>query len=104
MALGLIGLKVGMTQIFDGDGKMAPVTVIELGPCRVLQVRTAELDKYHAVQLGFKDKLRRKAIRADRGHVASEFVSKRREGMRQAGVQFVEKANCEPQLYIKEFR
>jgi large subunit ribosomal protein L3 len=104
MALGLLGLKVGMTQIFDGNGKMAPVTVIELGPCRVLQVRTPERDKYHAVQLGFKDKPRRKAIRAERGHVASEFVSKRREGMKQAGVQIVEKANCEPQRYIKEFR
>jgi large subunit ribosomal protein L3 len=104
MALGLLGLKVGMTQIFDAAGKLAPVTVIELGPCPVLQVRTLERDKYHAVQLGFKDKARRKAIRAERGHVASEFSSKRREGMKQAGVQIPEKANCEPQRYIREFR
>ena len=104
MALGLLGLKVGMTQIFDADGKMAPVTIIELGPCPVLQVRTQDRDKYDALQLGFKDKPRRKAIRAERGHVASEFVSKRREGMKQAGVQIVEKANCEPQRYIREFR
>lgn len=104
MALGLLGLKVGMTQIYDGDGKLAPVTVIELGPCPVLQVRTPERDKYHAVQLGFKDKLRRKAIRAERGHVASEFSSKRREALKQAGVQIPEKANCEPQRYIREFR
>ncbi len=59
MPMGLMGLKVGMTQIFDTEGKMASVTVIELGPCKVLQVRTAERDKYHAVQLGFKDKPRR---------------------------------------------
>ncbi len=104
MSLGLLGLKVGMTQVFDGEGKMAPVTVIELGPCRVLQVRTPERDKYHAVQLGFKDKPRRKAIRAERGHVASEFSSKRRDGMKQAGVQVLDKANCEPQRYIREFR
>jgi large subunit ribosomal protein L3 len=104
MALGLLGLKVGMTQIFDADGKLAPVTVIELGPCPVLQVRTVERDKYHAVQIGFKDKLRRKAIRAERGHVASEFSSKRREGLKQAGVQIPDKANCEPQRYIREFR
>ncbi|MBI1830866.1 MAG: 50S ribosomal protein L3 [Planctomycetes bacterium] len=104
MALGLLGVKVGMTQIFDADGKLAPVTVIETGPCNVLQVRTPERDKYHAIQLGFKDKVRRKAIRAERGHVASEFVSKRREGLRQAGVQVPEKADCEPQRYIKEFR
>jgi large subunit ribosomal protein L3 len=104
MTLGLLGLKVGMTQIFDNDGKMASVTVIELGPCSVLQVRTQDRDKYDAVQLGFKDKPRRKAIRAERGHVAGEFSSKRREGMKQAGVQILEKANCEPQRYIREFR
>jgi large subunit ribosomal protein L3 len=104
MTLGLLGLKVGMTQIFDNEGKMASVTVIELGPCRILQVRTEERDKYHAVQLGFKDKPRRKAIRAERGHVASEFSSKRREGLKTAGVKIPEKANCEPQRYIREFR
>lgn len=104
MALGLMGLKVGMTQVFDAAGKMAPVTVIELGPCRVLQVRTQERDKYHAVQLGFKDKLRRKAIRAERGHVAENFESKRRSAMKQAGVQILPKADCEPQKYVREFR
>jgi large subunit ribosomal protein L3 len=104
MPLGLLGLKVGMTQIFDKNGKMAPVTVLELGPCRVLQVRTPERDHYSAVQLGFKDKPRRKAIRAERGHVASEFSSKRRKGLQEAGVQIPEKANCEPQRYIREFR
>src|SRR5438093_13022686 len=81
MAIGLLGLKVGMTQVFDEAGKMAPVTVLELGPCPVLQVRTPDRDGYHAVQLGFKDKLRRKAIRAERGHVAADFVSKRRRGL-----------------------
>ena len=90
MALGMLGLKVGMTQIFDADGKMAPVTVIELGPCPVLQVRTQERDKYDALQLGFKDKLRRKAIPRPSA-TCFEFVSKRREGMKQ-GVDS-EKAN-----------
>lgn len=104
MSLGLLGLKVGMTQIFDASGKMASVTVLSLGPCPVLQIRTPERDKYSAVQLGFEDKPRRKAIRAERGHVASEFSSKRRDAMRQAGVQILEKANCEPQKYIREFR
>ncbi len=65
---------------------MASVTVLELGPCPVLQVRTEERDGYHAVQLGFKDKLRRKAIRSERGHVAADFISKRRKGMQDAGV------------------
>jgi large subunit ribosomal protein L3 len=104
MALGLLGLKVGMTQIFDAEGKLAPVTVLSLGPCPILQIRTPERDKYSAVQLGFQDKPRRKAIRAERGHVASEFSSKRREGMKTAGVEILPKANCEPQRYIREFR
>jgi large subunit ribosomal protein L3 len=104
MALGLLGLKVGMTQVFDEAGKMAPVTVLELGPCPVLQVRTPERDGYHAVQLGFKDKLRRKAIRAESGHVAQNYGSKRRQALRDAGVEVLPKADCEPQRYIREFR
>ena len=53
MAIGLLGRKVGMTQIFDEAGTAIPVTVIEAGPCRVLQIRTADRDGYEAVQLGF---------------------------------------------------
>lgn len=104
MTLGLLGLKVGMTHVYDEKGNLNPVTVIECGPCPVLQVRTMERDGYHALQVGFKDKLRRKAIRAERGHVASEFSSKRRKAMQEAGRQLPEKANVEPQRYIKEFR
>jgi large subunit ribosomal protein L3 len=104
MALGLLGLKVGMTQVFDEQGKMAPVTILEVGPCPVLQIRTPDRDGYHAVQVGFKDKLRRKAIRAERGHVAADFSSRRRQGLRDAGVEVPPKANCEPQRYIREFR
>lgn len=104
MALGLIGLKVGMTQIYDEQGRLAPVTVLQLGPCPVLQVRTTERDGYSALQLGFLDKPRRKAIRAERGHVAADFSSKRRKGLQEAGVQIPEKANVEPQRHIREFR
>ncbi len=100
MALGLLGTKVGMTQVFDDEGKMAPVTVLQVGPCPVLQVRNQERDGYDAVQLGFKDKARRKATRAERGHVSGDLESKRRK----AGVPLAPKANCEPQRYIKEFR
>ncbi len=104
MALGLLGLKVGMTQVYDDKGRLSPVTVVQLGPCPVLQIRTPERDGYHAVQVGFLDKPRRKAIRAERGHVASDFSSKRRAAMREAGVQVLEKANVEPQRHIREFR
>jgi large subunit ribosomal protein L3 len=93
-----------MTQVYDDKGNLNPVTVIECGPCPVLQIRTPERDGYHALQLGFRDKPRRKAIRAERGHVAGEFSSKRRKALLEAGRQIPEKANCEPQRYIREFR
>ncbi len=57
----LLGKKVGMTQLFDDDGRMVPVTVLTVGPCAVLQVKTEDADGYSAVQLGFDD--RRKAAR-----------------------------------------
>ena len=52
---GLLGRKVGMTQIFSSDGRVVPVTVVQAGPCYVTQIRTAENDGYTAVQLGFGD-------------------------------------------------
>jgi large subunit ribosomal protein L3 len=104
MALGLIGLKVGMTQVYDDKGRIAPVTVLQVGPCPVLQVRDQERDGYDAVQLGFQDKPRRKAIRAERGHVSSQLESKRRRARRDAGIAIPPKADCEPQRYIREFR
>lgn len=55
MKKGLIGKKIGMTQVFDESGKVIPVTVVELGPCVVVQKKTAENDGYEAVQLGFGD-------------------------------------------------
>src|ERR1051326_8273308 len=71
MSLGLLGRKVGMTQIYGEDGRAIGVTVIEAGPCSVLQVRTAERDGYSAVQLGYGEKPRRLETRAQRGHVAA---------------------------------
>ena len=104
MPLGLIGLKVGMTQIFDDKGKLAPVTVLQAGPCPVLQIRDHQRDGYDAVQLGFLDKPRRKATRADRGHVSAELESKRRRARAAAGIALLPKPDCEPQRYIREFR
>jgi large subunit ribosomal protein L3 len=104
MPLGLLGYKVGMTQVFNADGVVEPVTVIECGPCPVLQVRTPERDGYSAVQLGFKDKPRKNAIRAEQGHVAAGLKSKRKEARQKAGVQLLPKADVEPQRHIREFR
>jgi large subunit ribosomal protein L3 len=84
MRVGLLGRKVGMTQIYEADGTAVPVTVLECGPCTVLQVRTAERDGYHAVQLGNADKKRKNATQPARGHA--------------------KKVNAEPKKYILEMR
>jgi len=65
---GLIGKKIGMTSIFDDNGKNIPCTVIEAGPCIVTQVRTKEIDGYNALQLGFDDKTEKSAVKAEKGH------------------------------------
>ena len=103
MAIGLLGRKGGMTQGFDDVGIVVPVTVIEAGPCPVLQVRTTERDGYEAVQLGFRDKPRRLASRSSRGHVA-KLDSKRSKTRAKAGVELAAKAGCEPQRFVREMR
>lgn len=107
MPLGLLGVKVGMTQIYDQEtGEAIPVTVLQVGPCPVLQIRDVERDGYDAVQLGYRDKPRRKAIRAERGHVSNDLVSKRRP-QRENNPNILpppKKADCEPQRFIREFR
>src|SRR5947209_596765 len=105
MAMGLLGLKVGMTQVYDDKGRMAPVTVLQVGPCPVLQVKTDQgKDKYNALQIGFLDKARSKATRAERGHVAADLESKRRRELTAAGATLPPKANCEPQRHLTECR
>jgi large subunit ribosomal protein L3 len=84
MNVGLLGRKVGMTQIYEADGTVVPITVLECGPCKVLQVRTAERDGYHALQLGFSDKKRKSATQAERGHA--------------------KKVDAEPQKFVREIR
>jgi large subunit ribosomal protein L3 len=99
-----MGLKVGMTQVYDDKGKIAPVTVLQVGPCPVLQVRDKERDGYDALQLGFMNKKRSRATRPERGHVAANLESRRRAARVAAGVVLPPKADCEPQRYLKEFR
>jgi len=103
MAIGLLGRKVGMTQIYDEAGNAVPVTVIEAGPCHVLQLRTVDNDGYEAVQIGFDDKPRRLACRGERGHVA-KLDSRRAKTRTKAGVELVPKADCEPQRFVRELR
>ena len=68
MKKGLIGKKMGMTHVFAEDGRRIPVTVVEAGPCVVVQKKTAQKDGYEAVQLGFGEKEARRATRAAVGH------------------------------------
>ena len=84
MKKGLIGRKVGMTQIFDEKGNVIPVTVVELGPCTVTQKKTIENDGYNAVQLGFDDMKVTRTNKPMKGHF--------------------DKANVAPKKVLKEFR
>lgn len=84
MRVGLLGRKVGMTQIYQPDGTAVPVTVLECGPCTILQVRNNERDGYSAIQLGFADKKRKSATQPERGHAR--------------------KAGAEPKRFVREIR
>ena len=84
MVKAIIGKKVGMTQIFDENGKVIPVTVIEAGPCVVVQKKTVETDGYASVQLGFEDVKESKLSKPEQGHL--------------------KKAGVAPKKYLKEFR
>ncbi len=76
---GLIGKKIGMTSIFDENGKNMPCTVIQAGPCVVTQVRTEEKDGYEAVQLGFDDKTEKSATKAELGHAKKAGTTVKRK-------------------------
>lgn len=114
MVKGLLGRKVGMTQLYDESGKAIPVTVIQAGPCHVLQLRTVERDGYEAVQLGFGDKKRphkdrprsrhSQSRRSERGHVTGKLNSKRARRRAAAGVELPPKPECEPKQFVRELR
>ena len=74
MGLGIIGKKVGMTQIFDQDGNCIPVTVVQAGPCFVTDIKTKERDRYTAVQLGYQEVPERKLTLPQRGHLKKAEV------------------------------
>ena len=68
MQKGIIGKKLGMTQLFDANGKVVPVTIIEAGPCTVVQKKTVESDGYQAVQMGYGEVSAKKVNKAAKGH------------------------------------
>ncbi len=84
MKKGIIGKKIGMTQIFDEKGNVIPVTVIEAGPCAIAQKKTVETDGYEALQLAFEDAKEKHSTKAEIGHA--------------------KKAGLTPKKHLKEFR
>ena len=78
MKKGIIGKKIGMTQIFDEKGNVIPVTVIEAGPCVVTQVKTVETDGYDALQLGFGEVKEKHINRPERGHFAKSKIENKK--------------------------
>lgn len=76
---GLIGKKVGMTSVFDEDGKNIPCTVLQAGPCVVTQIKTKEKDGYFAVQLGFDDKNEKHSTKAELGHFKKANTTPKRK-------------------------
>ena len=84
MKKAILGKKIGMTQVFTEDGQLIPVSVIQAGPCQVVQKKTEEVDGYTAVQVGYEDKKERRANKPEKGHF--------------------QKANVPVKKYLKEFK
>ena len=84
MSLGLLGNKIGMTQIFDESGNIIPVTVLKIGPCVITQVKTTLTDGYNAIQIGY-------------GNVSTKYLTQPELG-------HLQKSNIQPLKYLKEFR
>ena len=82
---GLIGKKVGMTSVFDENGKNIPCTVLQAGPCVVTQIKTVETDGYYAVQLGFEEKKEKHTTKAEMGHFKKANTTPKRKVMEFTG-------------------
>jgi len=78
MVAGLLGKKIGMSQLFTDDGTLLPVTVILAGPCPVMQVKTKSVDGYDAIQLGFDDRRRKSATKPESGHARAAKTEPKR--------------------------
>ena len=84
MSIGLLGNKIGMTQIFDESGNIIPVTILKVGPCVVTQIKTIAKDGYNGIQVGYNNVLKKSLTQAQLGHL--------------------QKSNIQPLQYLKEFK
>lgn len=93
---GLLGIKLGMTQLFDESGTVVPVTIIEAGPCFVTQVKTTKSDGYDAVQVGFGETKERRLTGGQKGHLGLLKSNKNKQRKKNANIPAVR--------YLREFR
>ena len=100
MKKAILATKVGMTQIFNEDGVLTPVTVLQAGPCVVTQVKTVDNDGYSAIQVGFGEKKERTTTK----DVAGKKVVVNPHGDGKAEVGHFKKAGTTPKTYVREFR
>ena len=84
MSVGLLGNKIGMTQIFDESGNIIPVTILKVGPCMITQIKTESKDGYNAIQVGYSNTSNKSLTQSELGHL--------------------QKSNIQPLKYLKEFR
>ncbi len=102
MKKGILGKKIGMTQIFAEDGRLIPVTVVEAGPCSVVQKKTVENDGYSAVQLGFGDKKEKNVNKPMKGHFAKAGVAPKRY-LRELKLDNAEELNVGDEIKVDMF-
>ncbi len=102
MNKGLIGKKVGMTQIFDQQGKVIPVTVIEAGPCVITQIKTVETDGYNSIQLGFGEVKEHKVNKPVKGHYTKSKLTPKKH-LREFRLDSLENMNIGDELKVDTF-
>lgn len=100
---GVIGRKLGMTQLFDEEGAAVPVTVIQAGPCPVVQVKTTETDGYEAIQLGYGERKEKHSSRAERSHAAKAGLEKAPEVLREFRVDSAAEYEQGQELTVEHF-
>ena len=103
MKKGIIGRKVGMTQIFDEKGNVIPVTVIEAGPCTVAQVKTVETDGYDAVQLGFGEVKDKHINKPEKGHFAKAKLALKKH-LREFRIDSIDGVNVGDEIKVDTFQ
>jgi large subunit ribosomal protein L3 len=101
---GIIGRKLGMTQIFDDAGAVVPVTVVEAGPCPVVQVKSADSDGYSALQLGFGAQKAKRATRAETGHATKAGLEAVPSTLREFRVESTDGFEVGQQLTVEQFQ